>query len=47
MAYNQVAVVPGRLTDTLKTYLVRRKGLMEHIEQQDLKQLQSETPKGD
>jgi len=47
MAYNQVAVVPGRLTDTLKTYLVRRKALMERIEQQDLKQLQSETPKGD
>lgn len=47
MAYNQVAVVPERLTDTLKTYLVRRRVLMERIEQQDLKQLQSERPKDD
>jgi hypothetical protein len=44
MAYQQVAVVPVRVTHTLETYLLRRKFLMERIEQQDLKQLQSNSP---
>jgi hypothetical protein len=47
MAYQQVAVVPVRVTHTLETYLVRRKFLMERIEQQDLKQLQSDSPEGE
>ncbi len=41
MVHNQVAVVPLRLTQTLKTYLVRRTALMEQIDQRDLKGLQS------
>jgi hypothetical protein len=44
MIRNQVVVVPVRLTHTLKSYLLRRKALMEHIEQEDLQQLQSQQP---
>jgi hypothetical protein len=40
-AHNQYAVVPEQVTQTLKSYLVRRKELMNHIEQQDMKQLQN------
>jgi len=39
--HNQYAVVPEQVTRTLKSYLVRRKELMNHIEQQDMKQLQN------
>ena len=39
-AHNQYAVVPEQVTQTLKSYLVRRKELMNRIEQQDMKQLQ-------
>ena len=46
MAYNQVAVVPARFAHSLKSYLVERKALMDTIEQQDLKQLESQQPKG-
>jgi len=38
-AYNQYAVVPQRVTQTLKGYLVRRKEMMNRIEQQDVRQL--------
>ena len=38
-AYNQVTAVPAEATQSFKGYLVRRKQLMEHIEQGDVKQL--------
>jgi hypothetical protein len=44
-AYNQVAVVPVQATQILKNYLARRKVLMDHIEEEDVKQLKS-TPSG-
>jgi hypothetical protein len=40
-AYNQVAVVPEEATRTLKSYLTRRGKLMQHIEEEDVKQLKS------
>ncbi|MGC1798523.1 MAG: hypothetical protein WA713_20685, partial [Candidatus Acidiferrales bacterium] len=40
-AYNQVAVVPVEATRTLKSYLTRRKQLMGHIEDQDVRQIKS------
>jgi hypothetical protein len=40
-AYNQVAVVPAKATETLKSYFTRRKRLMNHIEQIDVNQLKS------
>jgi hypothetical protein len=40
-AYNQYAVVPEQITQTLRSYLVRRKELMNRIEQQDMKQLRN------
>ena len=40
-AHNQYAVVPEQVAQTLKSYLVRRKELMNRIEQQDMKQLQN------
>ena len=40
-AHNQYAVVPEQITQTLRSYLVRRKELMNHIEQQDVKQLRN------
>jgi hypothetical protein len=45
MAYNQVFVVPSRVTDSLKQYLTSRKSLMNHIEQEDVKQLNEQTSK--
>ena len=47
MAHNQVAVVPVRLAQSLRNYLVRRQAMMEHIEQEDLKKLQSQQRKGE
>ncbi len=41
-AYNQVVVVPVRLTHVLKRYLVARTQLMEYLEQGDAKQLKSQ-----
>ncbi|MGB8541380.1 MAG: hypothetical protein WCD49_07050 [Candidatus Acidiferrales bacterium] len=41
-AYNQVAIVPKQTVRTLETYLTRRGLLMNHIEQQDLKQLKEQ-----
>ena len=38
-AYNQVEVVPVKVVRTLKNYMVGRKELMNHIEEQDVKQL--------
>jgi len=40
-AYNQVAVVPGQASRTVKSYLMRRGRLMQHIEEEDVKQLKS------
>ena len=40
-AYNQVAVVPVEAARTLKSYLTRRGRLMQHIEEEDVKQLKS------
>ena len=40
-AHNQYAVVPEQVTQTLRSYLVRRKELMNRIEQQDMKQLRN------
>ena len=41
-AYNQFAVVPVEASQTLKNYLTHRKGLMDQIEQEDVKQLKSD-----
>jgi Dolichyl-phosphate-mannose-protein mannosyltransferase len=41
-AYNQVAVVPKEAAQTLKAYFMRRKLLMDHIEQQDVHQLKQQ-----
>lgn len=41
-AYNQVAVVPKDAAQTLKAYFMRRKLLMDHIEQQDVHQLKQQ-----
>jgi hypothetical protein len=43
-AYNQVAVVPEEAAQTLKIYFMRRKNLMERIEQQDVRQLKQQQP---
>ena len=40
-AYNQFALVPREVTRTLERYLARRGDLMQHIEEKDVKQLQS------
>jgi len=45
MVYNQVAVVPGRVLRTAKTYLVARGALMGDIEREDIKQ-QQQAPEG-
>jgi hypothetical protein len=41
-AYNQVAVVPEKAAQTLKTYFMRRKTLMDDIEKQDVRQLKQQ-----
>jgi hypothetical protein len=45
-AYNQVAVVPAKMTGTLKFYLTRRKQLMGHLEAEDVKQLRLHQAEG-
>jgi hypothetical protein len=40
-AYNQVAVVPVQATRTLRNYLTRRGRLMQHLEEEDVRQLKS------
>lgn len=45
-AYNQVAVVPVMATRTLSSYFLRRKQLMGHIEEGDMKQLRSNPSEG-
>jgi hypothetical protein len=42
VAYNQVAVVPGRFGSTLKSYLLGRGALMTSIEQTDQNQIRSQ-----
>jgi Dolichyl-phosphate-mannose-protein mannosyltransferase len=46
VAYNQVAVVPWQATRTIENYLMRRKQLMGHIEDEDVKQLKSRQSEG-
>jgi hypothetical protein len=41
--YNQFAVVPGEAARTLERYVMRRGELMQHIEEKDVKQLQSQS----
>jgi hypothetical protein len=43
-AYNQVAIVPGRLAQTAKGYLLDRKSQMGRIELQDVEQLKQKEP---
>jgi len=38
MVHNQFAVVPGRATRDLEIYLLRRKAMMQHIEEEDMQQ---------
>jgi hypothetical protein len=45
-AYNQVAVVPLLATRSLDAYFLRRKQLMGHIEEEDVKQLRSHPSEG-
>jgi hypothetical protein len=45
-AYNQVEVVPVLATRTLNSYFLRRKQLMGHIEEEDVKQLRSRESDG-
>jgi hypothetical protein len=45
-AYNQFAVVPVEASQTLKNYLTGRRGLMDHIEQEDVEHLKSEQSQG-
>jgi hypothetical protein len=45
-AYNQVEVVPALATRTLNSYFLRRKQLMGHIEEDDMKQLRSRQSEG-
>jgi len=45
-AYNQVAVVPEQAVSTVKSYLTRRKKLMDRIEQEDVKQIKSQRTEG-
>jgi hypothetical protein len=45
-AYNQVEVVPVLATRTLNSYFLRRKQLMGHIEEEDVKQLRSRQSEG-
>jgi hypothetical protein len=42
MAYNQVAVVPGRAAGSLRDFLFRRKSMMRRIEQIDQQQLRQQ-----
>jgi hypothetical protein len=42
--YNQFAVVPVELSQTVKSYLTRRKGMMDRIEHQDVNQLKTSHP---
>jgi hypothetical protein len=43
-AHNQVTVVPVQITRTLKRYFTHRGQLMGNIEQEDMRQLQSQQP---
>jgi hypothetical protein len=45
-AHNEIAVVPFTAAGMLKSYLVRRSGLMKRIEQEDVKDLKSEASGG-
>jgi hypothetical protein len=44
-AYNQVVVVPFQVTRTLKDYLTHREQLMNHIEHEDIKQIDDQASK--
>jgi hypothetical protein len=44
VVHNQIAVVPREMFRAVKTYLVSRRGLMMHIEEEDIKQIKKQTP---
>lgn len=43
--HNQFAVVPGQAARTFEKYLFRRSQFMQHIEEEDMKQLKSQPPR--
>lgn len=45
-AYNQFALVPADASQTVKNYLTHRKGLMDQIEQEDVKQIKTQQGQG-
>jgi hypothetical protein len=45
-SYNQVVVVPVQLAGTLKNYFLRRRQLMNHIEEEDVHKLKTAAPAG-
>jgi hypothetical protein len=45
MAHQQVVEVPAKLTQNLHAYLVRRRDMMKHIEQEDVNQLEGQKAK--
>lgn len=45
-SYNQVTVVPARAAKTFRAYMTRRKQLMGHIEEEDVRQLKSGQAEG-
>ncbi len=45
-AQNQMSVVPAKAATMVKLYMIRRRKLMDHIEQTDVKSLQSEESRG-
>ncbi len=46
MIHNQVAVVPGKMFRTFKSYLLARRALMVNIEQEDMQQLKRQQAEG-
>jgi hypothetical protein len=42
MLHNQSAVVPLRMEHSLETYFLHRRDMMQHIEQEDIEQQQTQ-----
>jgi hypothetical protein len=42
MLHNQFAVVPLRMEHSLETYFLHRRDMMQHIEQEDIEQQQTQ-----
>ncbi|HXN21375.1 MAG TPA: glycosyltransferase family 39 protein [Candidatus Dormibacteraeota bacterium] len=47
MAHNQVTLVPVRFAGNLRAYFFGRKAMMQHIEEEDIRQMKSQTPNND